>query len=397
MSATESPLSVLLVLPLAYQDGRDKYAGFLRYVSETRRNWNIRLERERPVLPRLRQLLKDGVDAVVLDGFVEASACRLLTTVPACVALDVPDRTPLLGTRASVAFAGIDSAEVGRQAGAYLLARPRTADLAFVGYEHAVSWSRERQAAFRDVLAAGGRRPQELLVPFRAEQNPAARRSLLRFLTGLSRPAGVFAACDRLARWVIQTSVEAGVSVPNEVAVLGVDNEDITCTHARPTLSSLQPDFTTLGYEAARLLDRQLSADAAFPVEIRVGGIRLVERESTAPAYSAAFLVAQAKDRIRHGPAPHLHVSDVARALGVSRRLLDLRFREATGETVLDFMRREKLAQAKRLLAETVLPVGAVCETCGFRSVNHLKRIFRAETGLSMRAWRAAQSRPNPA
>ena len=397
MSATESPLSVLLVLPLAYQDGRDKYAGFLRYVSETRRNWNIRLEREQPVLPRLRQLLKDGVDAVVLDGFVEAAACRLLAAVPACVALDVPDRTPLLGTRASVAFAGIDSAEVGRQAGAYLLARPRTADLAFVGYEHAVSWSRERQAAFRDVLATEGRRPRDLLVPFRAEQNPAARRSLLRFLTGLSRPAGVFAACDRLARWVIQTAVETGVSVPNEVAVLGVDNEDITCTHARPTLSSLQPDFTTLGYGAARLLDRLLSTDAAGPAEIRVGGIRLVERESTAPAYSAAFLVAQAKDRIRHSPDRNPHIADVARALGVSRRLLDLRFREATGETVLDFMRREKLEQAKRLLAETDMPIGAVCESCGFRSVNHLKRIFRAETGLSMRAWRAAQSSPNPA
>ena len=393
MSTAERPRAILLVLPLAYQDGRDKYAGFLRYVSETRRNWNIRLEREQPGLPRLRQILKDGVDAVVLDGFVEAAACRLLTAVPVCVALDVPDRTLLLGARTSLAFAGIDSAEVGRQAGAYLLARPRTADLAFVGYEHAVSWSRERQAAFRDVLAAEGRRVRELFVPFRAEQNPAARRNLLRFLSGLSRPAGVFAACDRLARWVIQTAVEAGISVPNEVAVLGVDNEDITCTHARPTLSSLQPDFTTLGYEAARLLDRLLSTDAAVPAETRIGGIRLVERESTAPAYSAAFLVAQAKDRIRHGPERHPHVADVARALGVSRRLLDLRFREATGESVLEFLRREKLAQAKRLLAETDMPVGAVCETCGFRSVNHLKRIFRAETGLSMRAWRATQQK----
>ena len=76
MSTAERPPAILLVLPLAYQDGRDKYVGFLRYVSETRRNWNIRLEREQPALPRLRQSLKDGVDAVVLDGFVEAAACR---------------------------------------------------------------------------------------------------------------------------------------------------------------------------------------------------------------------------------------------------------------------------------------------------------------------------------
>ena len=382
--------TVLLVLPLAYQDGRDKYAGFLHYVSERRPDWDIRLERERPTPARARQLMKERVDAVVLDGALDTSVCRSLSRAPVRVVLDVPDRSLFPSSEAATAFAEIDSGELGQRAGDYLLARSGTADMAFVGYA-AASWSTRRRAAFMERLAAAGRVPKVLELPFHGEQSATSRRNLLHLLTGLSRPAGVFAACDQLARWVVQTAGEAGLSVPNDLAVLGVDNEDIICTHARPTLSSLQPDFTALGYEAARLLDRLLATGTPPDAETRVGGVRLVERESTAPAYSAAFLVAQAKDRIRHGPDRNPHVADVARALGVSRRLLDLRFREATGETVLDFLRREKLAQAKRLLAETGMPVGAVCEACGFRSTNHLKRIFRAETGLSMRAWRAAQ------
>ena len=396
MKDSEDNPSVLLVLPLAYQDGRDKYAGFLHYVSERRPDWDIRLERERPTPARARQLMKERVDAVVLDGVLDASVCRSLSRAPVRVVLDVPDRSLFPSSEAATAFAEIDSGELGQRAGDYLLARSGTADMAFVGYA-AASWSMRRRTAFMERLAVAGRVPKTLELPFHGEQSTTSRRNLLHLLAGLSRPAGVFAACDRLARWIVQTAGETGLSVPNDLAVLGVDNEDIICTHARPTLSSLQPDFTALGYEAARLLDRLLATGKPPATEIRVGGIRLVERESTAPAYSAAFLVAQAKDRIRHGPDRNPHVADVARALGVSRRLLDLRFREATGETVLDFMRREKLAQAKRLLAETDMPVGAVCEACGFRSVNHLKRIFRAETGFSMRAWRTAQSRPDPA
>lgn len=387
MDQVLTPQNILLVLPLAYQDGRDKYAGFLRYVSERHPKWSILLERERITPLRARQLLKERIHAVVLDGMADSTICRILSHVPFCVVLDTPDRNVFHADSTSVAFAEIDSASLGQRAGAFFLSRPNTIDLAFIGYD-AVSWSIQRQTTFHDTLLQTNRLTRELTIPYQNEQNATSRRNLVRFLRGLEKPAGIFAACDRLARWIIQVAGEEKLSVPNEISVLGVDNEDIICTHARPTLSSLQPDFTALGHEAARLLDQMLTTGNVPLSGSRVGGIRLVERESTAPAYSAAFLVAQVKETIQHWPNRNPHIDEIAGKLGVSRRLLDLRFREITGETILDFIRHEKVEKAKRLLAETDMPIGTICEACDFRSVNHLKRIFRSTTGQSMKDWR---------
>jgi len=388
MNAVPHPVTVLLALPLAYQDGRDKYAGFLRYVSERRMPWNVRLERDRLSPAYARQILREGIDAAVLDGTAEAAAVGALVAVPVCVALDASD-TGLFRQR-RVAFANIDSAALGRHAADHFLSRPGTPCLAFVGYAPGVRWSQRRQEAFRKRLAAAGRTPHELTLPCSGAQTSAVRRALGKFLRGLPRPACVFAACDRLARRIAEVSAEEGFAVPNEISILGVDNEEIICTHARPTLSSLQPDFTALGYEAARLLDRMLATRRRPPAERHVGGVRLVARESTAPSYSAAFLVAQVKDTILHWPDGIPRVGDIANALGVSRRLVDLRFREITGESVLGFIHREQMEKVKKLLAETDMPIGDICKSCAFRSVNQVKRIFRAVVGMPMRDWRKA-------
>lgn len=378
--------TVLLALPLAYQDGRDWYAGFLRYVSEHRPPWNVRLERERLTPGRARQIMKDGVDAAVLDNACTAPVLRALAAVPVCVATNVFDRRPFVQRR--VAFVDTDSAALGRYAAEHFLGRTGGRSQAFVGYPSAIRWSKLRQDAFRARLAEAGRAPRELTLPYGGEQTATARRTLGKFLRELPHPADVFAVCDQLARHIAEAANEEGLSVPDDVAVLGVDNEEIVCTHVRPTLSSMQPDFKALGYEAARILDEMLTTGRQPCAERIVGGIRLVQRESTAPSYSTAFLVAQVKDVVRNWEDGCPHVGEIAGALGVSRRLVDLRFREITGETVLDFIRRERVERIKKLLAETDMPITDICEACAFRSANQVKRIFRTIAGTSMSDWR---------
>ena len=116
--------------------------------------------------------------------------------------------------------------------------------------------------------------------------------------------------------------------------------------------------------------------------------MKVVTRESTAPLAPSALLVERARDFIRRNATHGITPGDIAGHLGVSRRLLDLRFSELSDETVSDAIRNAKLEAVKRLLLSTNAPIAAISRDCGFPNANHLRNIFAAATGTSMREWR---------
>ena len=206
--------------------------------------------------------------------------------------------------------------------------------------------------------------------------------------------------CDELARTFISALTANGIRVPQDVAVLGVDNELILCTHMSPTLSSIQPGFERSGYLAAKSMDTLLSrglgrsANAiAEPLHLLSPIKSIIARESTAPSSTTGLLVLRAENFIRNHVGESIHVDDVARHLKVSRRLLDKRFREVTGKTVLSAIHTAQLENVWDILHTTTLSISDIYTLYHFCSESQLKRLFKATYGMTMSDARHAARR----
>ena len=393
MTTKGHPPAILAVLPLAYQDGRDCYAGFLQYLAARGLRWDIHLVREAISRAIFAHEIARGVDGILFSGYqLDTRLARLVPPHVPCVGLDAAHPEAFAG-RANVAFVDIDSDAIGRRGAEYLAAQGNYAAFGIVGYE-GYAWSASRVASFGTALSGMGYACDAFWVKRANLHDGSVHAKMREWAARLHRPAAVMAVCDELGRTFINALVAGGVRVPQDVAVLGVDNEGILCTHMSPTLSSIQPDFERSGFLAAACMDAflQRPAKASAPPMRRISPVRgIIGRESTAPSSTTGRMVLKAEDFIRRHAGENIHVDDVARHLGVSRRLLDLRFREVTGRTALDAIHAEQLESVRHLLRTTSLSITEISRICNFRSENHLKRLFKQAFGQTMSDYRNAQ------
>ena len=213
----------------------------------------------------------------------------------------------------------------------------------------------------------------------------------------LEKPIAVFAACDRIAAPALVELQEGKVTVPELVAVLGVDDDKLICQSARPTLSSIRPGHYDEGVMAARKLNALMSARKPKPRQtILCTNVDLVERASTAFVAPAARLISAAREFISEHAVHGITPKDVAHHLGISRRLLDLRFEELNDVSVAQMIRSTKLRALKAELLKSRERLSVIGRRCGFANANYLKRIFLADTGLTMSEWRS-QNKVKPA
>ena len=290
------PPTVLVAIDLAYQNGRDYYAGILRHLETARRRWNIHLVRHGLTCDILTRELTSGIDGLMFDYTASDDVIPLLVdqTIPG-VALDCA-RPDLFGARRrNLSFVDIDSDAIGRRAAEYLSAQGRYAMFGAIGYEAACNWSERRIRSFEERIAAGTGETKTLRIRRADIGNPGTREAVREWIANLPRPTAVMAVCDELARLLVDVITAAGVRVPQEIAVLGVDNEWILCTHMRPTLSSIHPDFEHSGFLAAQCMERMLRR--AAPILHEIAPVKdIVERESTAPSSPAGQMVARAEE-----------------------------------------------------------------------------------------------------
>jgi LacI family transcriptional regulator len=261
--------------------------------------------------------------------------------------------------------------------------------LAYVGVAGRV-WSRRRQEAFCERVREAGHEPLVYSPP-----RPRGGRSwgggqpaLARWLRGLPRPAGIMACNDDRGREVLEASRDAGLHVPEELAVVGVDDDELLCELADPPLSSVALNAEPGGYRVAALLDAMMRGRVRGPRRLLVEPLHVVTRRSTDIEAQGDPEVAAALHFIHDRAAGPIGVADVVDHLMISRRALEIRFRKAVGRTLHAEIQRVRLERVRRLLHETDLPIPRVAEASGFTSASYLSQVFREALGTTPARYR---------
>ena len=269
-----------------------------------------------------------------------------------------------------------DDAAVGTLAAEHLLAKP-VEHLAYIGPRKS---GLRREAFVRRAQRAG--RDVEVL-----EFDGVAAR-LPELVRGLPRHCGLFVFNDDLAWYLLRVAAELDIPVPQDLAVVGVDNDPVLNAFSPVPLTSVDPDFYRIGYEAARALDVVLrgAAPPAEPVRIPPKGV--IERNSSDYPSETDALVVRAARMIRAGACRGLTVDEIADKLPVSYWTLNRRFRAAFGRTLLEELIRLRLAEAARLLSTTRLPLAEIAEQVGYGNAKHLSTSFSKHMGMPPSTYR---------
>lgn len=210
------------------------------------------------------------------------------------------------------------------------------------------------------------------------------------WLQKLPKPCALMAHSDLLAQSILSTCRSLKVNVPEQIAVIGVDNEEAICESTSPKISSIEPDFSGGGYKAAEILDHMLRTGDQPRTTIRTlyGILKTEERMSTQNVSGSHLRAARALEMIRAEAKLGIRPVDIARRLGISTRMLEISMRNTLGRSVRDELIAVRIQTAKRLLAETAKPIATVAEACGFRTSSAFKAIFRKRVGCSPRGYR---------
>lgn len=211
-----------------------------------------------------------------------------------------------------------------------------------------------------------------------------------KWLGNLPHPCGVLVNEDREAANMLAICKDLGIRVPDDLEILGVNNSYGFCEQVQPAISSLVPDYARCAVEAVDMLTA-LIADPRLPRDrrrVRVPSGAIVERGSTSNG-DFGHVVARARDFIRRHACEGISVPDVVAQVGVSRRLLEKRIREATGASVLDMIQKVRLENVCRLLVNTTLSISDVTTNSGYEPTSNLSHLFRRTYGMSMRDYRA--------
>lgn len=286
-----------------------------------------------------------------------------------------------------------NNAEVGELAAQHLLERGLR-HFGFCGRPRGVNPTLdERGDHFRAAVARAGFECAEFPHPPKSRQAigwEEQQDRLAAWLRALPRPAGVMACNDELGLQVLDACRRCGAGVPDEVAVIGVDNDVPLCDLTIPPLSSVDVNAEGIGYEAAALLDRLMSGEknvGSKPIKLRPRGV--VTRRSTDVIASEDADVAEAARFIREHACRGLQVSDVLTHMGMSRATLQQRMKQVIGRTIHQEIQRVKLNHVKQRLLDPTTTIKQVAREAGFASVQYLTRVFHATTGETPARYRS--------
>lgn len=399
--------TVALLVESSRAYGRGLLRGIAQYVRATG-GWRV-LHDERGIGDQMPDWFKAGQYDGIIARVEHASVAELIARLGR-PAIDVRGHRPVPG----VPVVGTDNRMTVEMALDHLRQRGFR-HLAFCGFG-GVDFSAERAALF---TAAVNRmnleahvyqspsRPGELDTPAIESQAIAAHAELTAWLCDLPRPVGVLACNDVRGRQVLDACRACGVRVPEELAVIGVDNDDVYCELSDPPLSSVIPACERIGYEAAAMLDRMMNGSTAVPASLDIPPLGVVTRQSTDTLAVDDAQVAAALRYIRDQVSRGITAEDVLDHLAedgpggaVSRTTLDRRFSAYLGRSIKEEILRARIARIKDLLQDTRYSLATVAGMVGIQHPEQLSTLFKRETGETpgeyRKRTRVPHSGPNP-
>ncbi len=247
-----------------------------------------------------------------------------------------------------------------------------------------------RAEAFAAALMAMGlRRPARFIRAYYAQgRRVPLDRQLQQWLRRLPRPCGILAATDYIAQEVIAAARRAGLRVPDDLAVLGVDNDDIASALSPVAISSFAMPAYAYGYEAAKTLHELWLTGSTQRHVVRLSPVRIIQRASTDLVAIDDPDVADAIRLIRDHAHESIDVAWLCARLPVSRRVLERRFKQSVGQTILERIHQARFDKVKQMLAETDLPLKVIARRTGIANAKWLSDSFRKYVGMSPSTYR---------
>ena len=263
-------------------------------------------------------------------------------------------------------------------------------DYGYVHFHTRRDWTLEREKIFNSEVRIRGFQAQVFKGWSRGrnEDIVAFDRRLADFVAGIPKPCGILAANDEMAVHVLRAAEHMGIGVPEEMAVMGIDDDELVCENAMPTLSSVAPDFERSGRLAAGLLARRLVRPKLEPVVLEFGSGPLVRRHSTRKTERVDIRAVRAVEYVRENACRGITVADVVRSMGLKTRTAENRFREVAKRSIRDEIISVRIEAAKKLLRESKIAVNAVYSRCGYRDERSLRHVFTKVVGMSPLAYR---------
>lgn len=391
---TKAP-KVALLLDMSHESSRDVIRGVFKYARHNG-DWRIDLVFGTPnefSAPDLSKWRGTGAIGRIRDEQTENFFLR--SELP-LVLIDPSERfcredSPFFGCSS----VDCDSAAVGKAAAEHMIGLGFE-NYAFVGDRAGSDWSAARGRAFCDEITRRGLNCEVYLnePTEKRRADEAEEKRLTKFLKGLRTPFGLFAANDWRGVQTLRICRRIGLRVPFDVAVLGVDNDELLCRTARPELSSVGLDSEWAGYEAARILDEQTRGVSSEKETAKYGPTGIVVRGSTRRGGELKNpKVIEALDFIRINAGLGIGVGDVAKRVGLSRQWIEKLFRNERGRAIYEEIQRVRMKTVVQMVVETDLPIGEIGVRCGFVDGNRLGVLFQKRFGASPTEFRAKMRR----
>lgn len=371
-------------------------AGIGNYLSSTRASWDLFLEED--FLCRLRGIERwqgDGIIADFDDPLIgEALAGSRLPVVAVGGSYEDVGKYPK-----GIPYVATDNHALMKLAYEHLVEAGLTRFACFSLPEaQANRWAQEREKAFRRLMQRDGLQVEVYRgLGTSAPLWDSAVEQQIAWLHSLPKPIGIIAVTDARARQLLQACLTAGIAVPEEVALIGIDNDPLTRTLTRVPLSSVIQGTETMGRTAAALLHQMLHGKPCTGTQVLVPPDAINVQASSLHQPQGNPYVMQALLFIRQYACQGIKTDQVAAYVGVSRSSLEAHFRKARGCSVHDEILRFKLAAAAKGLENRSLAIADIAARCGFTSAQYLHTVFRREFGCTPRQYQQGRPAARPA
>lgn len=379
---------VLLIFNFCWDDAKVMLMGISRYAHG---NWDVLIDAQGAAIEESWWVKDSDWDGVITrhssPSLIEACRARRIPLI------DIDDTPPVPG----VPKIRPDNIAVGHMGAEHLLERGFK-HFAFCGLTE--SWAKERAKGFVEALELAGKTCSVFEADYRTvdpRYDEEQLHAIKDWLRSLPRPLGLMCCNDLRALQVVSACQKAELLVPNEIAVLGANNDYIRCAFGSPPLSSVATDRQLAGYRAAELLDRMMATGVHFGVDdIRIDPIRVVVRQSTDVLAISDRVTSAAVHYIHQYACRGISADDVAQHVGISRHVLERKFRHFLARSPHMEIRLVQIARIKQLLMETDMPLKNIADIVGIPHTEYVNVMFSRHVGVTPGMYRRAHQPKGP-